>query len=120
MPLPLSPTSAPWALLGATGFALGLGVPLGKQAVTHAAAPLAFALWPALSTIVVLGLLAWRRHGAPTAALPLLRFGGSRPLGAEGEVPGLGAHPTPERKQCRRVVAPRAAYRHVRHRPPSS
>lgn len=75
MPLPLSPTSAPWALLGATGFALGLGVPLGKQAVTHAAAPLAFALWPALSTIVVLGLLAWRRHGAPTAALPLLRFG---------------------------------------------
>ena len=75
MPSPLSSASPPWALLGATGFALGVGVPLGKQAVTHGTTPLAFALWPALSTIVVLGLLAWRRHGTPTAVAPLLRFG---------------------------------------------
>lgn len=75
MPLPLPSASPPWALLGATGFALGVGVPLGKQAVAHGAGPLAFALWPALSTIVVLGLLAWRRHGAPAALAPLLRFG---------------------------------------------
>ena len=53
---PTAPSSPPWALLGATGFALGVGVPLGKQAVAHGAAPLAFALWPALSTVVVLGL----------------------------------------------------------------
>ncbi|MED5620218.1 DMT family transporter [Ideonella sp. BN130291] len=75
MPLQTTTASRPWALLGATGFALGVGLPLGKQAVAHAASPLAFALWPALSTIVVLGALAWRRHGAPVALAPLLRFG---------------------------------------------
>lgn len=72
---PTASFSPPWALLGATGFALGVGVPLGKQAVAHGAAPLAFALWPALSTVVVLGLLAWRRHGLPAAPARLLRFG---------------------------------------------
>jgi drug/metabolite transporter (DMT)-like permease len=75
--MPLQPITAPspWALLGATGLALGVGVPLGKQAVAHGAAPLAFAMWPALSTLAVLGWLAWRRHGAAPTAAVLLRFG---------------------------------------------
>ena len=81
MPLSLSSARPPWALLGATGFALGVGVPLGKQAVTHGTAPVAFALWPALSTIVAARPATFRSNlglmevtGQPATVRVTLRF----------------------------------------------
>ncbi|MBC7991174.1 MAG: DMT family transporter [Luteimonas sp.] len=64
-----------WAVLGATGVAMGLAMPLGKLAVNHGVAPLTFVMVPALISGVLLAGLAWWRHGPPADLHEFWRFG---------------------------------------------
>lgn len=66
---------AVWCLVAATGAAMGVSVPLAKQAGLHGIGPLTFALWPAAASAVVLALWAWFLHGAPPQRGRLAAFG---------------------------------------------
>lgn len=61
-------------LLGA-GVSMGLAMPLGKAAIQRGLTPLAFVLWPALVSGLLLALIAWWRHGPPVQTAKLIVFG---------------------------------------------
>lgn len=73
--VPIARARGSTALMVATGMALGLAMPMGKLAGEAGVGALSFALVPAGGAALVLGVLAWCRHGRPHQLARLMRFG---------------------------------------------